>query len=141
MESVEAERFFVGKLEHFLFRAAAGDDRLARGVVAVGDSAAGAFCCVDHSFDDIFFEGAEREFNGEFFYGGVWEDAFCGADGDVMGAGGIEWRDADFADQDGVALRADVEYVVNPFGAFVERGLGDYVEGFEREGCGFCAGE
>ena len=110
--------------------AAAGDDGLTGGIVGVGDSAAGAFRGVDHSFDYVFFERAERGFDGEFFYGGVGEDAFDGADGDVMGAGGVEWSDANFADQDGIALRTDFQDVVYPFVGFVESGLGDYVEAF-----------
>ena len=70
-KSIEAQGFFVGQLEHFLLRAAAGDDGLAGGIIGVAEAAGGAFRGVDHSFDDIFLEGAEGEFEGEFFYGGV----------------------------------------------------------------------
>ena len=59
-----------------------------------------------------------------------------------MRASGVERSDTNFADEDGVALRADVEDVVYPFGGFVESGLSDYVEAFEREWWGmFCASE
>lgn len=141
MQGIEAQRFFVGQLEHFLLRAATSDDGLAGGIIGVAEASTGAFRRIDHALDDIFFEGADGELDGDFLYGGVWQDAFDGADGDVMGASGVERRDTNFADQDAGALRAQFEDVVNPFGGFVEGGLSDYVEGFEREGRGvFCGG-
>jgi hypothetical protein len=41
-----------------------------------------------HCFDVIFGVGAKVEVDRYFFYGGVWDYAFDGADGRVVGARG-----------------------------------------------------
>lgn len=97
LKGFEAETFLVGQFEHFLLGAASGDDGLAGGVVRDAETAF-AFNDADHSFHDIFFEGADRELDGEFLYRCIGQNAFDGADCDVTRAIFIERRDADFAD-------------------------------------------
>jgi hypothetical protein len=78
----------IGKLEESLFLAAAGDDGLGGGIVVGAGSTVGAFGGMHHCFDVIFGVGAKVEVDRYFFYGGVWDYAFDGADGRVVGARG-----------------------------------------------------
>ena len=136
-ERVKTQGIFVGEFEDSLFGAAASDDGLGGGIV-VGGGGGFAFGGADHAFDVVFGEGAEVEVRGYFFYGGVGECAFDGADGDVVWAGGIERGDANFADSHTFLFRTDFQDVIYPFWIGVEDGLGYYVEIFEgRFGFGF----
>jgi len=143
VERFEAERFRVGKFEHAFFAAANGDDGLGGGII---DRILFFvfFSGVDYAVDVLFGVGAEFKFFGDLLHGGGGHGAFDGADGDVARASGGERRDADFADEDCVALRAKLQDVIDPGGTVTESSLGDDVEGFEigdDVGDGFWNGE
>ena len=129
-QAVETQSRLIGKLEESLFVTTAGDDGLG-GEVVVGGGGGFAFGRLDHGFDVIFGEGAEVEVGGYFFYGGVGECAFDGADGDVAGTGGMERGDANFADSYTFLFGTNFQDVIYPFWIGVEAGLGYYVEIFQ----------